>query len=104
MVAQSVSTQHQVIHTHDTCLHLLVLFRKESGLERFVPSSLAETMKKKELRKLLSHFLKLNAAEGVQGQDGKQPQQQMTALQVGWWTGSAEAQKNPENLCCVLIC
>ena len=44
-------------------------------------------MKKKELRKLLSHFLKLNAAGGSgQGQDGKQPQQQMTALQVGWWT------------------
>ena len=60
------------------------IYRKESGLDRFVPASLAETMKKKELRKLLSHFLKLNAAEGSgQGQDGKQPQQQMTALQVG---------------------
>ena len=54
-----------------------------------MPASLAETMKKKELRKLLSHFLKLNAtaaAEGAGqgGQEGKQPQQQqqMTALQV----------------------
>ena len=55
-----------------------------------MPASLAETMKKKELRKLLSHFLKLNAtaaAEGTAGQggqEGKQPQQQqqMTALQV----------------------
>ncbi len=37
-------------------------FRKETGLERFVPSSLAESMKKKELRKLLTHFLKLNAS------------------------------------------
>ena len=31
------------------------------GLERFVPTSLTESMKKKELRKLLTHFLKLNS-------------------------------------------
>ena len=31
------------------------------GLERFVPTSLTESMKKKELRKLLAHFLKLNS-------------------------------------------
>jgi len=54
---------------------------KESGLERFVPASLAETMKKKELRKLLSHFLKLNATAAADPET-KPPQQQMTALQA----------------------
>ena len=43
-------------------LFFATFFRKETGLERFVPSSLAESMKKKELRKLLTHFLKLNAS------------------------------------------
>ncbi|XP_065352371.1 FERM and PDZ domain-containing protein 4 isoform X1 [Cloeon dipterum] len=32
---------------------------KEFGLERFVPISLMESMKRKELRKLIGHFLKL---------------------------------------------
>ena len=35
---------------------------KEYGLERFVPPSLAESMKKKEMQKLLGHFLKLNSS------------------------------------------
>lgn len=34
--------------------------RREFGLEKFVPVSLMETMKRKELRKLLTHLLKLN--------------------------------------------
>jgi hypothetical protein len=34
--------------------------RREFGLERFVPVSLMSTMKRKELRKLIGHFLKLN--------------------------------------------
>ncbi|XP_037956584.1 uncharacterized protein LOC119686158 [Teleopsis dalmanni] len=34
---------------------------REFGLERFVPISLFEGMKRKELRRLISHFLKLNA-------------------------------------------
>ncbi|XP_055677293.1 uncharacterized protein LOC129786358 [Lutzomyia longipalpis] len=33
---------------------------REFGLERFVPTSLIEGMKRKELRRLISHFLKLN--------------------------------------------
>ncbi|XP_066998729.2 uncharacterized protein [Anabrus simplex] len=33
---------------------------REFGLERFVPVSLMSSMKRKELRKLISHFLKLN--------------------------------------------
>ena len=44
-----------------------------------MPASLAETMKKKELRKLLSHFLKLNMAEGG---NNPEKQQQLTALQA----------------------
>lgn len=34
--------------------------RKEFGLDKFVPVSLMESMKRKELRKLLTHLLKLN--------------------------------------------
>ncbi|CAG9804042.1 unnamed protein product [Chironomus riparius] len=34
---------------------------REFGLERFVPTSLIEGMKRKELRRLISHFLKLNS-------------------------------------------
>ncbi|XP_028041755.1 uncharacterized protein LOC114251617 isoform X2 [Bombyx mandarina] len=34
---------------------------REFGLERFVPSSLLESMKRKELRRLIAHFLKLNS-------------------------------------------
>jgi hypothetical protein len=36
-------------------------FRREFGLERFVPTSLIDGMKRKELRRLVSHFLKLNS-------------------------------------------
>ena len=35
--------------------------RREFGLERFVPTSLIDGMKRKELRRLISHFLKLNS-------------------------------------------
>ncbi|CAG7827581.1 unnamed protein product [Allacma fusca] len=49
---------------------------KEFGLERFVPSSLAETMKRKELRKLLQHFLKSNSGLVPAGQKS------LTALQA----------------------
>ena len=38
----------------------LKLIERECGLESFVPFSLLETMKRKELHKLLNHFLKLN--------------------------------------------
>ncbi|XP_047024894.1 uncharacterized protein LOC124633647 isoform X2 [Helicoverpa zea] len=34
---------------------------REFGLERFVPSGLLESMKRKELRRLIAHFLKLNS-------------------------------------------
>jgi hypothetical protein len=38
------------------------MVEKEYGLERFVPPSLAESMKKKEMQKLLGHFIKLNSS------------------------------------------
>ena len=68
----------------------LCIFRKEAGLERFVPMSLADSMKRKELRKLLSHFLKQNAlisheskeSEERGGSAKKAPPTQMTALQA----------------------
>lgn len=40
--------------------NILMFYRREFGLERFVPVSLMSTMKRKELRKLIGHFLKLN--------------------------------------------
>lgn len=49
---------------------------RECGLDRFVPFSLLETMKRKELRKLLSHFLKQNQSLCAPGQ------KQLTALQA----------------------
>ncbi|XP_076319546.1 uncharacterized protein LOC143230239 isoform X2 [Tachypleus tridentatus] len=49
---------------------------KECGLERFVPLSLLETMKRKELRKLLNHFMKQNQSLTAPGQ------KQLTALQA----------------------
>lgn len=49
---------------------------RESGLDRFVPVSLLESMKRKELRKLLSHFLKQNQALCAPGQ------KHLTALQA----------------------
>lgn len=49
-------------HKHWDTFHTMinVFNRREFGLERFVPVSLMESMKRKELRKLLSHLLKLN--------------------------------------------
>lgn len=49
---------------------------RDCGLERFVPASLVDSMKRKELRKLLSHFLKINSSLTTPGQ------KQLTALQA----------------------
>ncbi|GAB6029665.1 hypothetical protein CHUAL_005397 [Chamberlinius hualienensis] len=49
---------------------------RDCGLENFVPVSLTETMKRKELRKLLGHFLKLNQSLSAPGQ------KTLTALQA----------------------
>ncbi|KAK9730544.1 FERM central domain [Popillia japonica] len=48
---------------------------REFGLERFVPASLLEKMKRKEVRKLVAHFLKLHA--NMAG-----PGKQLTPLQA----------------------
>lgn len=40
--------------------HLFCLFRKECGIEKFVPYSHLEHMKPKELRKILASQMKLN--------------------------------------------
>lgn len=48
---------------------------REFGLERFVPASLLEKMKRKEVRKLIAHFLKLHASMAGPGK-------QLTALQA----------------------
>lgn len=44
------------------------LHRREYGLEKFVPMSLLETMKRKELIKLLNQLIKQNQALGGPGQ------------------------------------
>lgn len=41
--------------------HSIYAYRREFGLDRFVPASLIDGMKRKELRRLLGHFLKLNS-------------------------------------------
>ncbi|XP_071744367.1 uncharacterized protein [Lepeophtheirus salmonis] len=62
---------------------------KECGLDRFIPTSLRDTMKRKELRKLLTHFLKLNSSQSnnllgntPKSQMGHQQIQTLTALQA----------------------
>ncbi|GFT36302.1 FERM and PDZ domain-containing protein 4, partial [Nephila pilipes] len=51
------------------------IVERECGLERFVPVSLLETMKLKELRKLLGHFLKQNQSLCAPGQKHLTPLQ-----------------------------
>ncbi|KAL4702575.1 hypothetical protein ACJJTC_018570 [Scirpophaga incertulas] len=52
--------QHAAAHRLPPPHHCLKALEKEFGLERFVPSTLLETMKRKEIRKIISHYLKLN--------------------------------------------
>lgn len=45
------------------------VMEKECGLERFVPASILGNMKRKELRSLLAHFIKINNQQlSAQGQ------------------------------------
>jgi hypothetical protein len=53
--------QHALVANGPGSKVTVKLVEKEYGLERFVPVSLAESMKKKEMQKLLAHFLKLNS-------------------------------------------
>ena len=55
--------------------YLSPLPRRDTGLETFVPSSVLDTMKPKEIRKLLAHYIKVN--------QGLAPgQKQLTELQA----------------------
>ncbi|XP_050348297.1 uncharacterized protein LOC126772154 [Nymphalis io] len=53
--------QHALAHNLSPAKLTVKSVEREFGLERFVPSSLLESMKRKELRRLVAHFLKLNA-------------------------------------------
>ncbi|KAH8337248.1 hypothetical protein KR059_004222 [Drosophila kikkawai] len=53
--------QHALANNFAPSKLTVKLVEREFGLERFVPVSLFEGMKRKELRRLISHFLKLNA-------------------------------------------
>ncbi|KAH3839723.1 hypothetical protein DPMN_113157 [Dreissena polymorpha] len=55
---------------------VLLFFRKEFGLEKFVPQSIREAFKIKDLRKVLAQCLKMNANLTAPGQ------KQLTALQA----------------------
>ncbi|CAK1541912.1 unnamed protein product [Leptosia nina] len=53
--------QHALAHNLSPAKLTIKVVEREFGLERFVPCSLLESMKRKELRRLVAHFLKLNA-------------------------------------------
>ncbi|XP_055852569.1 uncharacterized protein LOC129916576 [Episyrphus balteatus] len=53
--------QHALANSVSPAKLTVKVVEREFGLERFVPSSLFEGMKRKELRRLISHFLKLNS-------------------------------------------
>ncbi|XP_045769847.1 uncharacterized protein LOC123870540 [Maniola jurtina] len=53
--------QHALAHNLPPAKITVKAVEREFGFERFVPSSLLESMKRKELRRLVAHFLKLNA-------------------------------------------
>lgn len=40
---------------------LSISFRKECGLEHYVPESIVNSMKRKDIRKLVSHYLKVGS-------------------------------------------
>ena len=42
--------------------------RKETGLDKFLPEALTSVVKVKDLRKMLTHHLKLNASLALPGQ------------------------------------
>lgn len=54
--------------------------RREFGLERFLPPSLMENMKRKELRRLIGHFMKLN--QQMTGSSKMLTQLQVKALKL----------------------
>lgn len=65
LIVNLTFNQYLLLHTKFLIHHFLYahthINRREFGLERFVPTSLIDGMKRKELRRLVSHFLKLNS-------------------------------------------
>ncbi|XP_059079624.1 uncharacterized protein LOC131877834 isoform X3 [Tigriopus californicus] len=52
--------QHLLSNNESLTKVTIKMVEREFGLDRFVPSSVGDSMKPKELRKVLAHFLKLN--------------------------------------------
>ncbi|XP_017783981.1 PREDICTED: FERM and PDZ domain-containing protein 4 [Nicrophorus vespilloides] len=67
--------QHALANNMQAAKLTVKVVEKEFGLERFVPASLLEKMKRKEVRKLVAHFLKMHASMAGPGK-------QLTALQA----------------------
>ncbi|XP_057666349.1 FERM and PDZ domain-containing protein 4 [Diorhabda carinulata] len=67
--------QHALAHNVPASKLTVKTVEREFGLERFIPASLLENVKRKEIRKLIGHFLKLHSSMAGLGK-------QLTALQA----------------------
>ncbi|XP_072400466.1 uncharacterized protein [Diabrotica undecimpunctata] len=67
--------QHALAHNVQASKLTVKTVEREFGLERFIPASLLENIKRKEIRKLIGHFLKLHSSMAGMGK-------QLTALQA----------------------
>ncbi|XP_066156044.1 FERM and PDZ domain-containing protein 4 isoform X3 [Euwallacea fornicatus] len=67
--------QHALANNMQANKLTVKVVEKEFGLERFIPASILDNLKRKELRKLLGHFLKLHSSMTGSGK-------QLTSLQV----------------------
>ncbi|XP_063906566.1 FERM and PDZ domain-containing protein 4 isoform X2 [Zophobas morio] len=67
--------QHSLANNIPAAKLTVKTIEREFGMERFVPASLLDTMKRKEVRKLVAHFLKLHSSMAGAGR-------QLTALQA----------------------
>ncbi|CAG9765036.1 unnamed protein product [Ceutorhynchus assimilis] len=67
--------QHALANNMQANKLTVKIVEKEFGLDRFIPASILDNLKRKEIRKLLGHFLKLHANMTGSGK-------QLTSLQV----------------------
>ncbi|KAG5889216.1 hypothetical protein JTB14_018639 [Gonioctena quinquepunctata] len=67
--------QHALANNMQASKLTVKAVEREFGLERFIPASMLENIKRKEIRKLVGHFLKLHASMAGLGK-------QLTALQA----------------------
>lgn len=84
-VALLLSSLH--IHQHITsgqaqCKPTVKNIEREYGLQRFVPSSLLASMKPKELRKMLAHFLKSHQVMGGERRQAAALQYKLNYLKI----------------------